>query len=182
MSACTDSMFDPSFATGERPRSGWRDAMRTMKSASWRWRTTRRPRNPVPPNTVTSMRSPSLRLSTLTHRTVRRLHAPEHALRRPLDVLVDATQKRCAALARRRIIARGDKIAARPSTIVGSGSCLDPWGATGDLSRRRLLPGLFHLVRSGFIPGCRIIGVSLDELDAHGLRKIAREALDGFSS
>src|SRR5215208_8480392 len=55
-------------------------------------------------------------------------------------------------------------------------------GATGDLSRRRLLPGLFHLVRSGFIPGCRIIGVSLDELDAHGLRKIAREALDGFSS
>ena len=55
-------------------------------------------------------------------------------------------------------------------------------GATGDLSRRRLLPGLFHLVRSGFIPGCRIIGVSLDELDAHSMRKIAREALDGFSS
>jgi len=55
-------------------------------------------------------------------------------------------------------------------------------GATGDLSRRKLLPGLFHLVRSGFIPGCRIIGVSLDELDAHGMRKIAREALDGFSS
>ena len=55
-------------------------------------------------------------------------------------------------------------------------------GATGDLSRRRLLPGLFHLVSSGFIPGCRIIGVSLDELDAHGMRKIAREALDGFSS
>src|SRR5215203_3833550 len=54
-------------------------------------------------------------------------------------------------------------------------------GATGDLSRRKLLPGLFHLLSSGFIPGCRIIGVSLDELDAHGLRKIAREALDGFS-
>ena len=55
-------------------------------------------------------------------------------------------------------------------------------GATGDLSRRKLLPGLFHLVRSGFIPGCRIIGVSLDQLDAHGMRKIAREALDRFSS
>jgi len=51
-------------------------------------------------------------------------------------------------------------------------------GATGDLSRRKLLPGLFHLVSSGFIPGCRIIGVSLEEFDAHGLRKIAREALD----
>src|ERR1700730_16529761 len=48
-------------------------------------------------------------------------------------------------------------------------------GATGDLSRRKLLPGLFHLVCSGFIPGCRIIGVSLEEFDALGLRKIARE-------
>ena len=55
-------------------------------------------------------------------------------------------------------------------------------GATGDLSRRKLLPGLFHLVSSGFIPACRIIGVSLEEFDAHGLRKIAREALDQFSS
>jgi len=32
-------------------------------------------------------------------------------------------------------------------------------GATGDLARRKLLPGLFHLASSGFIPGCRIIGV-----------------------
>ena len=55
-------------------------------------------------------------------------------------------------------------------------------GATGDLSRRRLLPGLFHLCSSGFIPGCRIIGVSLDELDPDGFRKIAREALGQFSS
>jgi len=35
-------------------------------------------------------------------------------------------------------------------------------GATGDLARRKLLPGLFHLSNAGFIPGCRIIGVSLD--------------------
>jgi glucose-6-phosphate 1-dehydrogenase len=55
-------------------------------------------------------------------------------------------------------------------------------GATGDLSRRKLLPGLFHLVCSGFIPGCRIIGVSLEDFGADGLRKIAREALDQFSS
>ena len=55
-------------------------------------------------------------------------------------------------------------------------------GATGDLSRRKLLPGLFHLVSSGFIPGCRIIGVSLDDLDPDGFRKIARAALDQFSS
>src|SRR6266550_5263011 len=55
-------------------------------------------------------------------------------------------------------------------------------GATGDLSRRKLLPGLFHLCSAGFIPGCRIIGVSLDQIDADGFRKIAREALDQFSS
>jgi glucose-6-phosphate 1-dehydrogenase len=55
-------------------------------------------------------------------------------------------------------------------------------GATGDLSRRRLLPGLFHLCTSGFIPAWRIVGVSLDELDAHGFRKFARQALDEFST
>ena len=54
-------------------------------------------------------------------------------------------------------------------------------GATGDLARRKLLPGLFHLSSTGFIPGCRIIGVSLDELDAEGFRAFARTALDEFS-
>src|SRR5882757_1160965 len=55
-------------------------------------------------------------------------------------------------------------------------------GATGDLARRKLLPGLFHLSSSGFIPGCRIIGVSLDDLDGDGFRKFAREALAEFST
>ncbi len=55
-------------------------------------------------------------------------------------------------------------------------------GATGDLARRKLLPGLYHLTSAGFIPGCRIIGVSLDEIDADGFRAIARQALDEFSS
>jgi len=55
-------------------------------------------------------------------------------------------------------------------------------GATGDLARRKLIPGLFHLAGVGFIPGCRIIGVSLDDLDAPGFRKLARGALDEFST
>jgi glucose-6-phosphate 1-dehydrogenase len=54
-------------------------------------------------------------------------------------------------------------------------------GATGDLSRRKLLPGLFHLASSGFIPGCRIVGVSLDNLDAEQFRAFARAALAEFS-
>ncbi len=55
-------------------------------------------------------------------------------------------------------------------------------GATGDLSQRKLLPGLFHLVKGGFIPGCRIIGVSLDDMDADGFRSFGRQALTQFST
>src|SRR5215831_10022272 len=54
-------------------------------------------------------------------------------------------------------------------------------GATGDLARRKLLPGLFRLHSMGFIPGCRIIGVSLDDLDVAGFRALARTAVGEFS-
>jgi glucose-6-phosphate 1-dehydrogenase len=54
-------------------------------------------------------------------------------------------------------------------------------GATGDLAKRKLIPGLFHLGALGFIPGCRLVGMSLDDLDVDGFRKFAREALDEFS-
>jgi glucose-6-phosphate 1-dehydrogenase len=54
------------------------------------------------------------------------------------------------------------------------------FGATGDLARRKLLPGLYHLVSAGFIPGCRIIGVSLDDFTADGFRSFTRAALDEF--
>jgi len=51
------------------------------------------------------------------------------------------------------------------------------FGATGDLSRRKLLPGLFHLAAAGYMPGCRIVGVSLDNIDAEAFRAVARGAL-----
>jgi glucose-6-phosphate 1-dehydrogenase len=54
-------------------------------------------------------------------------------------------------------------------------------GATGDLARRKLLPGLFHLSSSGFIPDYRIVGVSLDDLTVDGFRDFARAALREFS-
>jgi glucose-6-phosphate 1-dehydrogenase len=56
------------------------------------------------------------------------------------------------------------------------------FGATGDLAKRKLLPGLFHLIGAGFIPGCRIVGVSLDKLDAEGFRALARTSLEEFSA
>ncbi len=46
-------MPETSRENNERPLSGCREATRTAKSASCRWRTMRRPRNPLPPNTVT---------------------------------------------------------------------------------------------------------------------------------
>ena len=52
------------------------------------------------------------------------------------------------------------------------------FGATGDLSQRKLLPGLFHLASAGFIPKCRIIGVSLENIDAEAFRALAHQAVD----
>jgi glucose-6-phosphate 1-dehydrogenase len=55
-------------------------------------------------------------------------------------------------------------------------------GATGDLSKRKLLPGLFHLSNAGFIPGCRIIGLSLDDMDLEGFREQMRLAVGEHST
>jgi glucose-6-phosphate 1-dehydrogenase len=50
------------------------------------------------------------------------------------------------------------------------------------LSQRKLLPGLFHLMSAGFIPHCRIVGLSLDDIDLSGFKKIALTALERFSA
>src|SRR3954465_984849 len=55
------------------------------------------------------------------------------------------------------------------------------FGAPGDLARRKLIPGLFHLEQVGLMPeDYRIIGSTLEELDDHDLRARARGALDEF--
>ena len=55
------------------------------------------------------------------------------------------------------------------------------FGATGDLARRKLLPGLLNLYRLGFVPGCRIVGTSLDTMDDAEFREFARKACEEFS-
>lgn len=55
------------------------------------------------------------------------------------------------------------------------------FGATGDLARRKLLPGLFHLSRSKLAPQLRIVGTSLDDLDDEAFRNIAVAACEQFS-
>ena len=56
------------------------------------------------------------------------------------------------------------------------------FGATGDLARRKLLPGLLRLSQAGLVPDCRIVGTSLDELDDDVFRKFARQACDEFAN
>ena len=55
------------------------------------------------------------------------------------------------------------------------------FGATGDLGRRKLLPGLFHLTQAGLLPDCRILGTSLDPHDDESFRAFARGALDEYA-
>lgn len=53
------------------------------------------------------------------------------------------------------------------------------FGATGDLSRRMLLPSLFGLDADGLLPeGLRIVATARSKLDDEGFRKLAGEALD----
>jgi len=54
------------------------------------------------------------------------------------------------------------------------------FGATGDLSRRKLLPGLLRLYEASLLPECRILGTSLEELDHESFREFARTACDEF--
>ena len=49
------------------------------------------------------------------------------------------------------------------------------FGATGDLARRKLLPGMAHLVVSELAPGIRIVGTSLEEMGDVEFREFARD-------
>ncbi|SIS00820.1 glucose-6-phosphate dehydrogenase [Williamsia sterculiae] len=56
------------------------------------------------------------------------------------------------------------------------------FGATGDLARRKLLPGMFHLSISKLAPDIRVVGTSLDDIDTEQFRTIAKKACQEFSS
>jgi glucose-6-phosphate 1-dehydrogenase len=54
------------------------------------------------------------------------------------------------------------------------------FGATGDLARRKLLPGILHLLRTKLVADSRIVAVSMDDLDDDGFRRFAQEACREF--
>ncbi|MEO7556884.1 MAG: glucose-6-phosphate dehydrogenase, partial [Acidimicrobiales bacterium] len=55
------------------------------------------------------------------------------------------------------------------------------FGATGDLARRKLLPGLMHLWQAGLLPEFRIVATSLEEIDSDGFRALALAACTEFA-
>lgn len=56
------------------------------------------------------------------------------------------------------------------------------FGACGDLSRRKLIPGLLHLQQAGLLPECRIIGTSLEDIDETAFRAFARTSCEEFTA
>ncbi|WP_435229933.1 glucose-6-phosphate dehydrogenase [Pseudopelagicola sp. nBUS_20] len=57
------------------------------------------------------------------------------------------------------------------------------FGATGDLSRRKILPGLFHRFRVGQMPkNARIIGAARSDYSSEAFRDVIHKALNEFVS
>src|SRR5918996_4571719 len=48
------------------------------------------------------------------------------------------------------------------------------FGATGDLARRKHLPGLLHLSQTELISDFAVVGTSLEDLDDEGFREFAK--------
>ncbi len=55
------------------------------------------------------------------------------------------------------------------------------FGGGGDLARRKLLPALYNTSLDGLLPGCAIVGFSLNEMTGEAYRKFAREGAERFS-
>jgi glucose-6-phosphate 1-dehydrogenase len=53
------------------------------------------------------------------------------------------------------------------------------FGATGDLARRKLLPGIYHLAQAGLMPRqFRVIGIARHDIGEDGFRQMARRAVE----
>ena len=80
-----------------------------------------------------------------------------------------------------------DSLAANPLTAgVEAGLLPQPctvviFGGSGDLARRKLLPALYNVSLDGLLPGCAIVGFSLNEMSGEQYRKVAREGAERFS-
>jgi glucose-6-phosphate 1-dehydrogenase len=56
------------------------------------------------------------------------------------------------------------------------------FGATGDLAKRKLLPGLAYLEESSLAPDIRVVGTAMDDISVDEFRALARRATDSFGA
>jgi glucose-6-phosphate 1-dehydrogenase len=75
---------------------------------------------------------------------------------------------------------------AGPDLAAGDGERSAPhvivlFGAAGDLTRRKILPALFHLFRAGMLADTRIVATSLEDLDDEQFVALARASCDEFA-
>jgi glucose-6-phosphate 1-dehydrogenase len=54
------------------------------------------------------------------------------------------------------------------------------FGATGDLSKRKLLPGLAYLAESALAPDIRVVGTAMEDISSDEFRALARSAIESF--
>ena len=70
---------------------------------------------------------------------------------------------------------RRDDAALAPHVIV-------LFGATGDLAKRKLIPGLAYLDQSELAPDIQVVGTSLEDLSTDEFRALAKEAIDTYGT
>lgn len=56
------------------------------------------------------------------------------------------------------------------------------FGATGDLARRKLLPGLAYLCESSLAPEVRIVGTAMEDMTTDQFRELAHTAVQSFGT
>ncbi|GAA3631162.1 MULTISPECIES: glucose-6-phosphate dehydrogenase [Kineosporia] len=56
------------------------------------------------------------------------------------------------------------------------------FGATGDLARRKLLPGMAHLAASALAPDIQVVGTSLEDMSDDAFRTFAHAAMQEFGT
>jgi glucose-6-phosphate 1-dehydrogenase len=84
----------------------------------------------------------------------------------------------CKAEAMASEVAEAPAVAAAPT--VPPDQVIVLFGATGDLARRKLLPGIFHLFEAGLMPArFALIGAGRSALDEEEFARLAREAICG---
>ena len=70
---------------------------------------------------------------------------------------------------------RQDDYAAAPHVVV-------LFGATGDLARRKLIPGLAYLDMSDLAPNIQIVATSLEDISTEEFLELAKEAIEDFGT